>query len=146
MSDQAQRAGKLASDYWEAIVDVACQEKVADSIQEIAAAGKVTEKSVLRRVAAARLFLKAGAKPEDVKRKGMAFTMRRFNEEKRKMRGEGKLAKRFCLDVPEDLHASLCKHRERVGRAGGCMAEMVNAWFENMDDKQLRDAAQGIGA
>ena len=146
MSDKAQRAGELASAFWDAVVDVATQESVANDIAAIAKAGKIHEKGVVRRIVAARFFLKRGVKPEELKERGQEYTMAKMSRIIRKERGEGKVAKRFCLELPEDLHAELCKQRERLGGMGICMGLYIHAHLLEMDDKQLRDAAAGIGA
>lgn len=136
-----EEAGQKAAAFWEAVVDVAQTDNLSATITQIARAGKVSEKGVARRISGVRFFLKRGVTPEKLKEMGQEYTLRRLAEEKRKDRGEGKAAKRFCLEVPEDLHGSLCAHRERMGKMGIDMAEYFNAHLVGLTDVELYHAA-----
>ena len=106
-------------------------------IPEIAAEAGVSEESIKRRFDAICLFLGKGIDPAEIVEWGQSRTISMANKEKGLKRGEGKVAKRFCLDVPEDLHELLSKQRARMGGLGICMAEYFNAHLEAMDDLEL---------
>lgn len=132
-----QAAAQYAKKYWTALVNVAQLPDMQKQIPEIAAEAGVSEDGIERRLKAICFYLEQKVQPEEIAAWGQSKTMSMHKKARSVQRGEGKPAKRFCLELPEDLHAQLCEQRERLGRMGICMGMYFHAHLTGLTDVEL---------